>query len=210
MTRLRWSVARLAAALGLGCLTIGHGALAQPPVPSTTAATVTTKRAEAARAARAGSIRLDGVLDENAWREAKYISDFTQREPSEGDRRPTLRASLSSTTTMPSILARDCTAAIRRLSAHSSHGAIARVAPNSSSFRWIHSATDAPPTRSRLPRPACAWTTTSRPTSRAHATTRTIRSGKQERRLIQRAGRQKCASRSANSDSARPTNRCGA
>lgn len=84
MTRLRWSVARLAAALGLGCLTIGHGALAQPPVPSTTAAPVTTKRAEAARAARAGSIRLDGVLDENAWREAQYISDFTQREPNEG------------------------------------------------------------------------------------------------------------------------------
>lgn len=84
MSRPTWSVVRLGAALGFTGLTIGNAASAQQPAPSTTATPVTSKRAEATRAPRAGSIGLDGVLDETAWREAQYISSFTQREPNEG------------------------------------------------------------------------------------------------------------------------------
>src|SRR5688500_10641554 len=41
------------------------------------------KQAEARRAA-SGSIRLDGRLDEEAWLQATPVTDFVQKEPSEG------------------------------------------------------------------------------------------------------------------------------
>lgn len=78
------SLAGLGAALGVVGLTIASEASAQQPATTTAPAPVTTKRAEAARATRAGAIRLDGLLDESAWRDAQFISGLTQREPNEG------------------------------------------------------------------------------------------------------------------------------
>ena len=65
-------------------LTTPPSANAQQPAAGTSTPTLSTKRAEAIRASRGGAIRLDGKLDDAAWREAQFVSGLTQREPKEG------------------------------------------------------------------------------------------------------------------------------
>ena len=49
----------------------------------------------------AGSVRLDGALDEPVWREARFVSGFTQKYPDEGE--PSTRSELSRPTTWTSV-----------------------------------------------------------------------------------------------------------
>src|SRR5687767_11694519 len=93
-----WIRAVIAAGVFLCCDPAGPSALAQsedsrrasrrggpsgPPPPDQSSGLPDRKQARAVRVA-AGSIRLDGRLDEEAWRGAIPITDFAQRQPIEG------------------------------------------------------------------------------------------------------------------------------
>lgn len=67
------------------CLTsiMAVPAAAVQPTATNGTATTTAKRVTAIRAAD-GAIRLDGLLDETTWRDAKVAVSLTQREPNEG------------------------------------------------------------------------------------------------------------------------------
>ena len=75
---IRWSL--LACSLAAGAARMGAQTF---PPPATAEAGRRTKRAEAVRLDRA-AIRLDGRLDDDAWRSARWITDFVQKEPNEG------------------------------------------------------------------------------------------------------------------------------
>ncbi|MGQ0538231.1 MAG: DUF5916 domain-containing protein [Gemmatimonadaceae bacterium] len=87
MLRSTFSAGRLGSAVAVTCLTIAPPlrAMTQQYSPAAPApAVATVKRAEAVRAERGGSLRLDGKLDDAIWHNAQFIAGFTQREPNEG------------------------------------------------------------------------------------------------------------------------------
>ncbi|MGH7709993.1 MAG: carbohydrate binding family 9 domain-containing protein, partial [Gemmatimonadaceae bacterium] len=86
MTIIVRNACGIAALLSLTTLTSRPAAALRPQQPATVATgnPASTKRAEAVRASRGGSIKLDGKLDDAAWREAQFVSGLTQREPNEG------------------------------------------------------------------------------------------------------------------------------
>ncbi len=78
--------ASVGAAIGVLSLTttdVGAASGVQQPAAASNPPVI-TKRAEAVRASRATAIRLDGKLDDAAWRDAQFVSGLTQREPNEG------------------------------------------------------------------------------------------------------------------------------
>ena len=77
MAVTRWSLLALAVAAGAARMA------AQTFPPVAVEAGGATKRAAAVRLGRT-AIRLDGRLDDAAWRSARWITDFVQKEPNEG------------------------------------------------------------------------------------------------------------------------------
>ncbi|HEY9479237.1 MAG TPA: hypothetical protein VIP79_04080, partial [Gemmatimonadaceae bacterium] len=73
----------------LACvLSLASIARAQQPEPamrtdSARAGAALARRIQAVHLERA-AVKVDGKLDDAAWRSAKWVSDFVQREPSEG------------------------------------------------------------------------------------------------------------------------------
>jgi hypothetical protein len=80
----RRAFARAIAACGVCLLTLtGPGLLADPPDPDPDPENAPPKRIEASLVLQGPGI--DGVLDEQVWQDAVFISDFMQKQPNEGE-----------------------------------------------------------------------------------------------------------------------------
>lgn len=75
-------VVRALTGICVGAAALASGALAQPAQGGNEAANA-AKRIEALRAS-AGTLQVDGRLDDPAWAAARWISDFIQKEPVQG------------------------------------------------------------------------------------------------------------------------------
>src|SRR5262245_56818153 len=78
---MRWIASSLSAVAALWVS--GATVQADPQAPADSAATGVRKSVRAAHVS-GGDLRLDGRLDESAWRQAAFVSDFVQKDPQEG------------------------------------------------------------------------------------------------------------------------------